>query len=58
MYDVKSTNTNSLDVACNGKNAPFDHPKVYLRIDPAHGSICCPYCNKKFTFSQSIDQKK
>lgn len=35
-------------VACAGKEAPFDHPKVYLEIDLKEKEIICPYCSKKF----------
>ena len=30
-------------VSCKGKEAPFDHPKVYLEIDPKLGKIDCPF---------------
>jgi len=35
-------------VFCSGKNAPLDHPKVYLMIDKEVGNISCPYCSRKF----------
>ncbi|MFY9589351.1 zinc-finger domain-containing protein [Rickettsia endosymbiont of Halotydeus destructor] len=35
-------------VTCAGKEVPFDHPKVYLEIDPKKQEISCPYCSKKF----------
>jgi len=40
--------TKSKSVSCKGKEAPFDHPKVYLEIDPKLGKIDCPYCGKIF----------
>lgn len=44
--DVIKSFTSS--VSCFGKEIPFDHPKVYLEIDPQEGFIICPYCSKKF----------
>jgi len=39
-------------VSCFGKEIPFDHPKVYLEIDPQEGFIICPYCSKKFELEE------
>lgn len=43
-------NTHVASVSCNGKEAPFDHPLIYLKIDGLSKSIACPYCSKKFVF--------
>lgn len=45
---VEMIKTVSPSVSCAGKESPFDHPKIYLEIDQAIGSIVCPYCSKKF----------
>jgi uncharacterized Zn-finger protein len=52
MQTVEIINTHSSSVSCNGKVAPYDHPKVYLEIDKAKGNILCPYCYKKFVLTQ------
>ena len=44
--EIEKTQSNS--VLCMGKEAPYDHPKVYLEINPNVGQIECPYCNKVF----------
>lgn len=49
MQSVKNEAINSSSVSCMGKEAPFDHPKVYLEIDKSLGVVVCPYCSKKFT---------
>ncbi|WP_375327486.1 zinc-finger domain-containing protein [Candidatus Tisiphia endosymbiont of Nemotelus uliginosus] len=36
---------------CLGNESPFDHPKIYLEIDPNNHSIVCPYCSKIFVLS-------
>lgn len=55
MKNVEIINTISTSVSCFGKEAPFDHPKVYLEIDPAQGSITCPYCGKNFVLNKEDD---
>lgn len=35
-------------VKCSGKDHPFDHPTVYLEMDPKVDKIECPYCSKVF----------
>ena len=34
-------------IACDG-GAVGGHPRVWLQIDPAKGSVVCPYCDKRF----------
>lgn len=43
--------TKSKTVMCQGKEAPFDHPKIYLEIDSKLAKIDCPYCGKRFELS-------
>ncbi|NRB10134.1 MAG: zinc-finger domain-containing protein [Rickettsiaceae bacterium] len=40
--------TTDKSVSCCGKEAPYDHPKVYLEIDPTLKKFDCPYCGKIF----------
>lgn len=47
LYQNITQNINR-SVSCFGKEIPFDHPKVYLEIDPDKGFVVCPYCSKKF----------
>lgn len=35
-------------VSCCGKELIYDHPKIYLAIDPELKQIACPYCGKEF----------
>ena len=35
-------------VACHGREAPYDHPLVYLEIKAEIGKVDCPYCGKEF----------
>jgi uncharacterized Zn-finger protein len=51
MQKVEIIETISGSVSCFGKKLPFDyfdHPKIYLQIDPNKQYIICPYCSKKF----------
>ena len=48
MQQVEAEKVNSTSVSCKGKEAPYDHPHIYLEIDPKIGAIDCPYCGKKF----------
>lgn len=48
MEDNKNITSTSTSVSCNGLEATFDHPTIYLEIDPIKKSIDCPYCGKKF----------
>jgi len=43
--------TQKMEVACAGKEAPFDHPLVYLKLDPQTHQVECPYCSKTFIFN-------
>jgi uncharacterized Zn-finger protein len=45
---VEIEEINSTSVSCKGKEAPYDHPKVYLEIRKDIGKIECPYCSKLF----------
>ncbi len=46
-------NTNVVSVSCNGKEAPFDHPLIYLKTNNISKTISCPYCSKKFVFASN-----
>ncbi|WP_341757107.1 MULTISPECIES: zinc-finger domain-containing protein [unclassified Candidatus Tisiphia] len=48
MQNVEIIETISTSVSCFGKEYPYDHPRIYLEIDPVNGAIMCPYCSKKF----------
>ena len=52
MEPLEIENTKEKSVACCGKDAPYDHPKVYLEINPRTKDIDCPYCGKRFVLSQ------
>ena len=46
MYETEKTK--SISVFCMGGKQLYDHPKIYLKINPESNEIHCPYCNKKF----------
>ena len=46
INEIEKTDTKS--VSCKGKEAPYDHPHIYLEINSEIGHIDCPYCGKKF----------
>ena len=48
MQSVEIEKVQSKSVSCKGKEAPYNHPHVYLEIDQKIGHILCPYCGKKF----------
>ena len=48
MQDIEIEKVNSIHVSCSGKEEVYDHPKIYLKIDPKIGNVYCPYCSKKF----------
>ena len=48
MPKLEVKKAKSKSVSCKGKEAPYDHPHVYLEIDSSIGYIDCPYCGKKF----------
>ena len=41
-------NVNIDEVSCQGNEAPYGHPLIYLKIDKNKKSINCPYCSKQF----------
>ena len=49
-YEIVFTHSDS--VSCDGKNPPFDHPKVFLHLDPKTQSVICPYCSMKFMYKE------
>jgi len=48
MKSYKTEKTKSLSVTCMGQEAPYDHPQVYLAINPETNEVNCHYCSKKF----------
>ncbi len=48
MQSTESKKKYQTSVSCQGKEYPYDHPKVYLEIDPEIKKIDCPYCGKTF----------
>ncbi|AAL03900.1 MAG: zinc-finger domain-containing protein [Rickettsia slovaca] len=49
MYkSMEIVNSVDASVSCQGKEPPYDHPKVYLEIDKKKKEVICPYCSKKF----------
>lgn len=48
MKPVEVEKVKSKSVSCRGKEPPYDHPHVYLEIDPKIGHTKCLYCGKKF----------
>lgn len=53
MSTKETIHTNKSHVICMGKEAPFDHPRVFLEIDEEMGFVECPYCSKKFILTES-----
>jgi uncharacterized Zn-finger protein len=52
MELLKIEKANTTSVCCNGREAPYDHPKVYLKIDPKYQHVLCPYCGKQFVLEE------
>ena len=48
MQPTEVEKVKSRSVSGRGKEAPYDHPHVYLEIDPKIGHTQCLYCGKKF----------
>lgn len=44
--------TSERHVSCEGLEAPYDHPLVYLEIDVNDGKVECPYCSKIFVLKK------
>jgi uncharacterized Zn-finger protein len=42
----------SRDVACNGGDGAYGHPKVYLKI--LDKQIVCPYCSRLFVLAAGV----
>jgi uncharacterized Zn-finger protein len=40
------------DVACDGGDGAYGHPKVYLRI--AEKQVVCPYCSRLFVLAAGV----
>jgi uncharacterized Zn-finger protein len=52
MKSCEIEKTKSSTVSCMGREAPYDHPKVYLEIDLEINEIQCPYCSKIFVLDK------
>jgi uncharacterized Zn-finger protein len=48
--DFETVHVTRLDVVCDGGQGALGHPRVYLHIDAAEGSIVCPYCSRTFVY--------
>jgi uncharacterized Zn-finger protein len=48
MKSCKIEKTKSLSVVCMGQEVPYDHPRIYLAVNPETKEVICPYCSKKF----------
>jgi uncharacterized Zn-finger protein len=44
--------SNSREVACDGGDGAYGHPKVYLKI--LGQEIMCPYCSRKFVLAAGV----
>ena len=53
MKNFEKVFTKVASVFCTGKEYPYDHPKIYLQIDPSKGQVVCPYCGKIFIFQDN-----
>ena len=52
MKPIEIEKTKLSSVSCNGGEAPYDHPKVYLAIDGKIGQVECPYCSKILSWNK------
>ena len=39
-------------VACDGKDPPLGHPRVFLTFKPGSHEIVCPYCSRHFVMAE------
>lgn len=49
--------TQNKHVSCNGLEAPYDHPMIYLEIATTEGKVECPYCSKVFALDKTVHNK-
>ena len=49
--------TQNKHVSCNGLEAPYDHPMIYLEIDIKEGKAECPYCSRVFALDKTVHNK-
>ena len=47
---------NAMRVACDGGEAALGHPRVWLTIDSATGTVECGYCDKKFIHEDWVER--
>lgn len=39
-------------VACDGKDPPLGHPRVFLTFKAGSREIVCPYCSRHFVLKE------
>jgi uncharacterized Zn-finger protein len=42
----------SATVACDGKDPPLGHPRVFLTFKAGSREIVCPYCSRHFVLKE------
>lgn len=47
--EIVTVTTNT--VACDGKDPPLGHPRVFLAFKPGQSEIVCPYCSRHFVLA-------
>lgn len=45
---IEDIHVTSVEVTCDGGNGALGHPRVFLHIDRAVGSITCGYCSRHY----------
>lgn len=53
MEPFETVMVSKQEVHCDGGKGPLGHPRVFLHIDRAAGSVTCPYCSRKFVYTPS-----
>lgn len=52
MENNKPNPTNTKKVSCSG-DSYSKHPHIYLKIAHDKKDVVCPYCSRKFVFTES-----
>jgi len=50
--DKEIVTVTTSSVACDGKNPPLGHPRVFLTFKPGSHEIVCPYCSRHFVLAE------
>lgn len=45
---IENISVTRTEVACDGGDGALGHPRVFLHIDRAVGSITCGYCSRHY----------